>query len=489
MTKPGAVMLLILAPILCCQPNEQAGDRILAFTNVTVIDATGSPPQPGMTLVVVGSRITALDKTTSVELPPDALLVDATGKFVIPGLWNMHVHTLQSMASDGESVDVHETFFPLFVANGITGVRDMNGDLAILKRVRQSISVGELLGPTIVAAGPIVDGVSWPFGSIAVQSEDDGRRAVRLLEERGADFVKVGSLVPREAYFSIADEAKRRNLPVAGHVPFSVTAAEASDAGQRSIEHFDGVLIACSRAERVLREEIREAIETGDGGFSVVWLARVRAEAKALDTCEQKLASQLTSLFANNRTWQVPTLTLKRATAFIDDEDFTDDPRVEYIPDFLTDTWGEDNPLTGDYTSKDFENEKRVFAKQLELVGEMHEAGVMFMAGTDAIDPFIFPGFSLHDELALFVQAGLTPMEALQTATRNPAQYLGMSDSVGTVGVGTLADLVLLDGNPLEDIRNTQKIWAVVLQGRLLQKEALEELLASQRAAASESGA
>ncbi len=414
-------------------------------------------------------------------------MVDATGKFVIPGLWDMHVHTLQSMTSGTESFDVHEAFFPLFVANGVTGVRDMNGDTDILARVRQEVLRGEIPGPRVVAAGPIVDGVSWPFGSLAVSSADDGQHAVRVLRERGADFVKVGSLVPRDAYFSIVTEAKRQQIPFAGHVPFAVTAAEASEAGQKSIEHLDGVLLASSPRERPLREELQNTMKTGD--FSVLWRSRVRAEAKALETYDERLAAQLTARFIENGTWQVPTLVLKRATAFLQDKRLADDPRLAYIPGYLFATWGPDNGLTGKYDAQDFANEKRVFAKLLEVVGMMHHAGVKFMPGTDTIDPYIFPGFSVHEELALFVQAGLTPMEALQTATWNPAEYLGITDSAGSVAVGKVADLVLLDANPLDDIRNTQRIWAVVLQGKLLQKPVLEALLASRKAAARQGGA
>ncbi len=490
MNKLRSTIWLFVVLLACCRPNPEPVDGPVAFTHITVIDATGSPPQTDMTLVVAGGRITALGKATATSLPQGALVVDASGKFVIPGLWDMHVHTLQSMSSGGKSFDVYEAFFPLFVANGITGVRDMNGDLDILARVRQKLLRGEILGPRVVAAGPAVDGVLWPFGSLAVSSADDGQHAVRVLIERGADFVKVASLVPRDAYFSIVAEAKGRQIPVAGHVPFAVTATEASDAGQRSIEHLDGVLLASSPRESRLREEIQNAMKTGGfSDFSVLWRSRVRAEAKALETYDERLAAQLTSRFIKNGTWQVPTLVLKRATAFLQDKRFTDDQRLAYIPGYLAATWGADNALTGKYDAQDFANDKRVFAKLLEVVGMMHHAGVKFMPGTDTIDPYIFPGFSVHEELALFVQAGLTPMEALQTATWNPAEYLGMTDSAGSVAVGKVADLVLLDANPLEEIRNTERIWAVVLRGKLLQKPALEELLATRKAAAKQGGA
>ena len=487
MNKLRSTIWLLAVFLAGCRTNPEPADTPVAFTHITVIDATGSPPQTDMTVVVSAGRITALGKVTDTSVPQSARVVDASGKFVIPGLWDMHVHTLQSMSGGGKSFDVYEAFFPLFVANGVTGVRDMNGDLDLLARVRQKVSGGEILGPQVLAAGPIVDGVSWPFGSIAVSSVDDGQQAVRVLKERGANFVKVGNLVPRDAYFSIVAEAKSQKISFVGHVPFAVTAREASDAGQRSIEHLDGVLLASSPRESPLREEMQNAMKTGD--FSVLWRSRVRAEAKALETYDEGLAAELTSRFIKNGTWQVPTLVLKRATSFLQDKRFTDDRRLVHIPSYLLATWGADNGLTGRYDAQDFENDKTVFRKLLQVVGMMHHAGVKFMPGTDTIDPYIFPGFSVHDELALFVEAGLTPMEALQTATRNPAEYLGITESAGSVAVGKVADLVLLDANPLEEIRNTQRIWAVVLHGKLLQKAALEALLVSRRAAAKQGGA
>lgn len=337
MNKLRSTIWLLAVFLAGCRTNPEPADTPVAFTHITVIDATGSPPQTDMTVVVSAGRITALGKVTDTSVPQSARVVDASGKFVIPGLWDMHVHTLQSMSGGGKSFDVYEAFFPLFVANGVTGVRDMNGDLDLLARVRQKVSGGEILGPQVVAAGPIVDGVSWPFGSIAVSSVDDGQHAVRVVKERGANFVKVGSLVPRDAYFSIVAEAKSQKIPFVGHVPFAVTAREASDAGQRSIEHLDGVLLASSPRESPLREEMQNAMKTGD--FSVLWRSRVRAEAKALETYDEGLAAELTSRFIKNGTWQVPTLVLKRATSFLQDKRFTDDQRLVYIPSYLLATW------------------------------------------------------------------------------------------------------------------------------------------------------
>lgn len=463
-----------------CHRTGVESNNMVAFTNVSIIDVTGGPTKHDMTLVINGNQITALGETALTSKPTGALVVDATGKFVIPGLWDMHVHTLSTWTVADSVVDLPDSFFPLFVANGVTGVRDMNGSMDVLRRVRERMQEGSMRGPRVVSAGLIVDGAVWSFGSIAVTSHDDGRNAVHQLAEAGAEFIKVGGLTPRDAYFGVVEAAKELNLPFSGHVPFQITATEASAAGQKSIEHLDGILLGCSSNEQNLRRDA-EALIAAEGAFSHLWLARVRAEAGALESPDAERCSALISQLVANQTWQVPTLVLKRATAFLDEPEVFQDPRIAFIPNYLLETWGTDNALTGMYTIEDFENDKRVFARHLELVGEMHRSGVQLMPGTDAVDPYIFPGSSIHDELELFVQAGLSPMEALQTATWNPARYLEMTDSLGSVSVGKIADLVFLDTDPLENINNIRQIWAVVLDGEVLGRESIENILSASR--------
>ena len=460
----------------------------VAFTNLSVVDTTGGPTRHGMTLIVSGGRITSLGKTESTPLPRKSRVVDASGKFVIPGLWDMHAHTLLTHTVGDSTVDIHEVFFPLFVANGVTGVRDMNGSIEVLHRVRAQMKAGLLRGPRLVAAGRLIDGEEWFFGSIAVATREDGRAAVRKLADAEVDFIKIGGMTPREAYFGVVEAAKGFGLPLTGHVPFEITAKEASAAGQKSIEHLDGVLRGCSSSEPEVGQKAEALMEEAKVTFSDAWLARVRAEAGALNAQDAELCAALIAQFAANRTWQVPTLVFKRATAFLDDPSFVEDPRTAYIPSYLIDTWGPDNVLTGMYTAEDFANGKRVFDRHLELVGEMHRAGVPLMTGTDLVVPFIFPGSSVHDELELFVRSGLSPMEALQTATQNPARYLGLQDVLGTIETGKIADLLFLNADPLEDIRNTKEVWAVVLNGELLDTEAITSILTASRERAASGG-
>jgi imidazolonepropionase-like amidohydrolase len=298
---------------------------------------------------------------------------------------------------------------------------------------------------------------------------------VRSLKQQGADFIKVLSPA-REAYFALADEAKKQNIAFAGHVPETVTAAEASNAGQKSIEHLSNILIACSSREDELRAARATAIAKSDAA------AFARIAQETLDSYDANKAAALFARFVKNGTWQAPTLVWTQVEANLDQAP-ADDGRLKYLPRAVRAEW-QPAKLTANTKPEEFALNRRVFAKYLEIVGAMQRAGVQIIAGSDSLDPYVFPGSSLHEELALLVKSGLTPMEALQAATRNAATYLGLLDNYGTVEEGKRADLVLLDANPMTDITNTQKISAVVLGGRMMNKAALQELLAGAEQAA-----
>lgn len=430
----------------------------IVFTHVTIIDVTGAAPRRDTTVMINGDRISAIGD--NLPVPAGAQVVDATGKFLIPGLWDMHVHWYV------------RDMFTLFIANGVTGVRQMFGNSDLL-RWRDQIAKGSLLGPRMVVASPIIDGPQpiWP-NSIAVRNEDEGRKAVRRVKQWGADFVKVYALLPRDAYFAIADEAKQQGMTFVGHVPNAVSPAEASDVGQKSIEHLTGILIASSDKETELRDKLVKADSPE---------ARGRVQTTALETYDEKKAADLVARLAKNQTWQCPTLIVLRSSAYHGDESFRRDGRLRYIPRLLQQRW---NLRATNRSGGDNAVEKKVLQKQFEIVGVMQKAGVSILAGTDTGNPYCFPGFSLHEELALLVIAGLTPVEALRSATLNPAKFFGLDQTLGTIEQGKIADLVLLDANPLLDIRNTQRINAVVSNGRLFDRKALDKLLAEAEVAA-----
>jgi len=381
----------------------------------------------------------------------------------------MHVH----MVFGDWFPQSEEIALPLFVANGVTGVRDMGGELDVLQRWRREISPGKLLGPRIVTSGPMLDGPKPRFpSSVAVASPEDGRKAVDDLKRRGADFIKLQSLMSRESYFAIADEAKRQGIVFAGHVPDAIRAVEASNAGQKSIEHLTGVFEGCSNAEDELLK--------GPKGLK-----------RFLETFDDVKAAALIAVLARNHTWQAPTLVWERGGNLLDQRDLQHDVRARYVPaSWKNGAWRRfTEDILKDQANDDLQTRQRFVAKEIEMVREMHRAGIPFLAGTDtAAGVYVFPGFSLHEEMQLLVQAGFTPLEALQCATRNPAEYLGKLSETGTVEKGKVADLVLLDANPLDDIANTQRIASVVAAGQYLSRTDLDRLLRSVEKAAAKHG-
>jgi imidazolonepropionase-like amidohydrolase len=434
-------------------------ESILAIIHVNLIDATGAPVQADMTVIVQGKQILQLGKSASTTVPKAARVVDGRGKYLIPGLWDMHVHEIF-----GAWLPEDEKITPvLFVANGVTGVRDMGGDLEPLKKWRARIAEGKLLGPRMIIAGPMLDGPIPQFPSSApVKDAAEGRRIVDELQKNGADFIKIQSLIPRDGYFAAADEAKKLSIVFAGHVPDKVRATEASNAGQKSIEHLTGVFEGCSTVEDELM-----AAPRGPG------------RDRFLSTYDPERAKALIALFLKNQTWQVPTLYWERGEWLIEQTNSGPDPLEKYAPVAWRDrTWPMfTRDISKGWSTDPVADREKFFQEELKMVGEMNRAGVPILAGTDtAAGVRVYPGFSLHDELELLVRAGLTPMEALQAATLNAGKYLDLADT-GTIEKGKRADLVLLDSNPLVDIKNTRTIQSVVLAGRYFSRTDLDHLL------------
>lgn len=428
---------------------------------------------PDMTVIVEGNRIASVRRTSRVPVPAGAQIIDARGRFVIPGLWDMHSHLVRANTAD--------LFLPLVVAVGVTGIRDMGTMMPLpeAKGIREAIASGTRLGPRIVTTGLIVDGPKPinPTVSLAVDDAAGARAAVRQLKEEGADFIKVYSVLSRDAFFAVAEEAKKQGIPFAGHVPASVTAAEASRAGQISMEHMFGVVEGCSTEEDDLR---KRTLSTGTG------IALIRSRADSAEGYSSEKAKTLFQLLAKNLTYQVPSIVNQYAGAHRDVPVPDSDPRWKYIPAAMRDRWkaSSDGPMIRAFTEEGYAKLKRFIEWELKLVGDMHRAGVRFMTGTDTPVAFMFPGFTVHDELAFFVRAGMTPAEALQTATIHPARFLQMDQTLGTVEKGKVADLVLLSANPLTDIANTLKIDAVIANGRYLDRAALDKVLADVEKAA-----
>ena len=437
-----------------------AQDRIVQETSirhVTVINVATGEELKDQTVKIQGSRIVsvAASQDADAALPGS---VDGHGEFLIPGLWDMHVH-------------VHDKDeLPLYVANGVTGIRVMSGDkdTAALRAefARETPSLEIYLASAIVDGSPPV----WP-GSIVVKRAADARKTVDEIKTGGADFIKVYNRIPREAYFALADEAKQLHIPFEGHVPDAITVQEASAAGQRSMEHLHGIALACSNEQDALMGAINRVEFLRD---------RLAIVAKAYASLDQAKCRALFAEFQSNDTWQVATLTVQRLWGKLDDSKFTSDPRLAYIDRRFRDRWEERmQPQIRRWNAGQFQMARGIFTMDEHVVGAMFRAGVPMMAGTDAMNPYCFPGFSLHDELALLVESGLTPLAALQTATINPAKFMGRTADWGTIEPGKVANLVLLAADPLADIHNTTQIRGVWLEGKHFDPAALGRMLES----------
>lgn len=477
-------LLAALACLLAVQQAPAAQSRALVFTNLTLIDATGAAAQPDMDVAISGNRIT--DVGRNLRLPAQAQVVDATGRFMIPGLWDMHIH-------------IHRwDEFTILLANGVTGVRLM-AFLPEYQKMVADIASGKVLGPRMALASRNMDGSmpnqplppapgdtageerefrlvetgqSIPL-AMQVTTAAQAREAMAISRASGVKFVKIHNGLTREAYFAIAEEAKKQGLYLTGHAPTGVSARELSDSGMRSIEHFGGMLEGCSTREAELLKGSLEALPLppAQRAQKNLELRRAAAESFSAEKC-QALAAHL----KRNNTWLSPTFMpeggIKADRARAGD-------LGKYVPAALRARWEQQAAAAREPmpSAEEIAVGKLADAREREIVAIMKRAGVLFISGTDTGRPWRMSGFNVHETLAEMTRKGLTPMEAIQSATRNAAMLLGQDREWGTVQKGKLADLVLLDADPLQAIANTQKINGVVVNGRFLDRPTLDTML------------
>lgn len=412
-------------------PDASAGP--IAITEVTVIDVVTGAHRSGLTVLLRNDRIAAIAPTVSISR--GALRVDGKGKFLIPGLWDMHTHHQGTGAG----------CLDLFVAKGVVGTRDMGGDADFILPLRERVRSGAILGPEIVASGPILDDAppSFPYRR-RVRNAVEARRAVDDLKRLGVDFIKVHDHTPREAFFAIANEAPKVGLTFAGHVPIAVTIEEAADAGIRSIEHLANY--------------------------------RVFGDCMTGDTYRLKDCVPRFDKLAAKGVWETPTMAFFQSIPDLASGGSL--PHAEYASDSLLELTRE-NMRVSHLSAATIEKFRLGGRLSLQAIHDLYTHGNRFLAGCDGL----VPGFCLHDELEWLTKAGLTPLESLQTATINPARFLGRESSEGTVEIGKRADLVLLDADPTVNIRNIDRIAAVILRGKLIRQPTLDAMIARHRRA------
>lgn len=404
----------ILFCLLAAPPAWSNPSGPIAITHVTILDVRDGSTKADMTVLISGERISAVGPSKDTPLPRQAQIVEGQGKFLIPGFWDMHVHT------NGDARALR-----LLLASGVTGVRDMGSDVAKITEARRRIVNGDLVGPRLLFAGPMLKGPpAEPDSDVwVIHSPAEARRAVNSLADLHVDFIKVHDGLARDSFLAIVETAKARGLTFAGHVPVSMSPLEVSNLGQKSIEHFEFLPKPCL------------ALVDPDS----------RAAHRVPPGCDHESLDSLLRRFAQNGTWLCPT--------------------IQSFRYFAPTRWD------------------AIFAGFREIAMQIRQNNVQILTGTDWSDYLeekgAAPGGSLHDELGLLVDAGFTPLEALRASTLNSAIFFGLTDSLGTIAAGKIADLVLLEANPLDDIRNTKRIAAVISAGRLFDRKTLDGMLAT----------
>ena len=482
MGQPSKFCVSVLAWLLCTFADAQ--DQHWVLENVQVVDVEIGVLLPGVQdLYISNGRIFEMAPSGNLRSYQVSKKVDAGGKFLIPGMWDMHAHPDDPELWRMDIKEKHrDLLLPQFVLHGVTGIRDMAGSLAEVHRWRKLGHLGELIVPKIVACGPLLDGPDpmWD-GSLGINNSSRVIPIVDSLMLAGADFLKVYSLLPREIYFSLAEYATETNIPMVGHVPIEVLPTEAARSGMKSQEHLLEILLECSgRSEDISSGNVDYGdLETG--------LERhIYKQNLIIDTFDSTKFQHLIETLLETDSYITPTLSMWYKNAWYEQELEHDSILLNFLPTYLRKYWTiEINDHLRNRDHLDFINmKKKLYSKYENLVKTLQQAGVKILAGTDmGANPLCFPGIGVLNELEALTNAGLSPAEALRTATFNPALFLEIDSDYGSVESGKVADLVLLKANPLEDINHVRSIWGVILEGELYDFQERSKNLEAIRAA------
>lgn len=442
-------------------------DTPIAIKNISVINLESGQIRPNQLVLIDGKKIQYAGPQERIEFPQNAVEVDGTGRYIMPSLWDMHTHIFKITPL----LDL-----PLYISYGVTNVRDMTGcprkeDPFVscpedLKSWTEAASNDQLVGPRIQGTA------SWHLNGPSIHNhiknlpEFFGTENAKQAREFAryylgkVDALKAYNYIPRDSYFALVDEAKKLGLDVIGHRPRSISAIEAAQF-QKSIEHARFILHESFPGSKELRESVKHGLWQED-------------RRRMLDEHDPEMAAAIFSAMKRNNTWYVPTHLTRRVDAYGDDALILKDPILRYLHPLMKWQWMEDvnQTINQDPSPEARETYREFYHKGLELTGQAHRAGVKVLAGTD----YIVAGVTLHDELEQLTMAGLTPLEALRTATILPAEYFGLQNEYGKVETGMNADLILLNKNPLENIRNTLTIESVVFNGNLYNRKALDDI-------------
>ncbi len=474
-----AVVLAVLlnSPLPDMPRPGVSGDFLIR--NVAMVDVRNGQVVPGRDVVVRGGRIDSIGTSTPGSGQSGLVVVDGTGKFLAPGLWDMHVHSLKISP---------QYTHPLLIANGVTGVREMWGCTPLpdnflacgedIERWRKGLRDHSVLAPRYIQRSSHQMNAESGLSAAApaffkARNADEARALVAHHAADGVDALKTYSQLSVAGYEALAAEAPKHGLSLAGHLPVRVSLEKALAAGQHSIEHPDLFLRECYRGAAAIR-----ALPDPKAAYHIGMWTRL------IDEHDPKRCAELMAAMAASDTWWTPTLVAQRVRALAGNREFREDPRRRYIPFIVMQTlWGMDADRTAKRSAKAVHESGRdvhaeLYQLALDNVGQAHAAGVKIVAGTDAPETYVFPGFAIHDELAELVRAGLSPADALRSATIDAARFTDQTRDYGSIEVGKVADMILLDANPLADIRNTGEIAGLFFNGQYLDRAALDDLLA-----------
>ncbi len=456
-----------------CSSRVKDGETVFIFKNASIIDAVNGFRERH-SVVVSGNRIIETGPADAIEEPSGATVIDCHGKYLIPGLWDAHVHLTNTSA-------LRPAIFPLLILNGITYVRDTAASLGSILPLREEAEEASASGgmaPRVFIIGPHMDGpkLSWD-SSVSVTTPEQAEYVIDSLIKAGVDELKIYDNIAREVCLEILSIARRRGYKVASHLPFDMEAVEASNAGISSMEHMTNLEMSCSADwDSLLQARRKMMAEGSEKPGNELRQSIYRAQRlHSFHTQDEERRATVLKTLADNDTWQVPTLVIiaQEEHQIYAREDYLQ--KFRYLPEPVRSDWEKSAAARAGQSPSE---EGLAHARwAYDMVPRLAEAGIGIMAGTDMPLAHLIPGFSLHEELVLLVNAGLTPMQALEAATLRPAQYYGLENEQGSIASGMMADMVLLDANPLEDIINTQRINAVMRDGHLLTRDDLDNIL------------
>ena len=462
------LQILFLVTIFCgCQPKSSFPDGLF-ITNIDIIDAHQGLIK-GMTVVIVENKIVKVGKAGEIKLVGTDVQIDGKGKYLIPGLWDAHVHFayIEELAP---------LMFDLFLTYGITSVRDTGGKIEFVKKWKDLAEQNPSKAPRVKIAGPLLDGMpnvydgsapTRPPLSVGAGSVGQAVAIVDHLDSMEVDLIKAYEMLTPDQFVAIAERARSKGLKVTGHVPLSMDVISASNAGMNSMEHLRNLEMSCAKDAENLLQARRNMLADGKNEEGGVLRSNIHTAQRnhAVQNQDDEKTEKVLGTLARNNTWQIPTLAL--STGFVRrpflSESWQNDFKV--LPELVRSTWIEG--INNVKATEPSEAQLNYKEWALDMINKINKAGIGIMAGTDCPIFFLTPGRSLHEELLVLVEGGLTPLEAIESATLKPAEYFEMQDQLGLIKEGHFADLLILDKNPLEDINNTRSIHVVIKNGEI----------------------